>query len=38
MNVEFPFDTGVEAFWGILGGMLVVLLGMVGYFRRRGWL
>jgi magnesium transporter len=38
MNVDFPFETGVEAFWAILGGMLVVLLGMVGYFRRRGWL
>jgi magnesium transporter len=38
MNVDFPFETGVEAFWGILGGMLVVLLAMVGYFRRRGWL
>ncbi len=38
MNVEFPFDNGVEAFWGILGGMVVVLVGMVGYFRRRGWL
>ena len=25
------------AFWAILGGMLVVLVGMVGYFRRRGW-
>jgi magnesium transporter len=39
MNVEFPFETGVVgAFWGILGGMLVVLVGMVAYFRRRGWL
>jgi magnesium transporter len=38
MNVDFPFANGVEAFWGILGGMIVVLVGMVGYFRRRGWL
>ncbi len=38
MNVDFPFAGTVEAFWGILGGMVVVLVGMVGYFRRRGWL
>jgi magnesium transporter len=38
MNVDFPFDTGVSAFWAILGGMLVVLGAMLGYFRRRGWL
>jgi magnesium transporter len=38
MNVDFPFAGDVEAFWGILGGMIVVLVGMVGYFRRRGWL
>jgi magnesium transporter len=39
MNVEFPFETGVVgAFWGIVAGMLVVLVGMVAYFRRRGWL
>ena len=38
MNVDFPFEGGVEAFWTILGVMLVVLIGMVGYFRRRGWL
>src|SRR5919106_6859714 len=38
MNVDFPFDGGVEAFWTILGVMLVVLVGMVGYFRRRGFL
>jgi magnesium transporter len=39
MNVKFPFETEVvSAFWGILAGMLIVLVGMVGYFRRRGWL
>jgi Mg2+ and Co2+ transporter CorA len=37
--VEFPFGTtGTGAFWAILGAMLVMLVGMVGYFRRRGWL
>jgi len=38
MNVSFPFETGVAAFWGILGGMAVVLTVMIAYFRRRGWL
>src|SRR5215218_4765508 len=38
MNVELPFDSGVGAFWTILGVMLVVLIAMVGYFRRRGFL
>jgi magnesium transporter len=38
MNVEFPFETGVGAFWGILAGMLALLVGMLAYFRRRGWL
>ena len=27
-----------RAFWIIMGVMLGVLVGMVGYFRRRGWL
>jgi magnesium transporter len=38
MNVEFPFEGTVGAFWTILGVMLVVLIAMVGYFRRRGFL
>jgi magnesium transporter len=39
MNVEFPFGTtGTGAFWAIIGAMAVMLVGMVGYFRRRGWL
>jgi magnesium transporter len=38
MNVDFPFDTGVGAFWGILLLMLAVLVGMLAFFRRRGWL
>src|SRR5215207_915944 len=38
MNVDFPFEDGVGAFWTILGVMLVVLIAMVGYFRRRGFL
>jgi magnesium transporter len=38
MNVDFPFDTGVGAFWAILAAMGVMLVIIVGYFRRRGWL
>jgi magnesium transporter len=38
MNVDLPFEGGVAAFWGIIAGMLLVLVGMVTYFRRRGFL
>jgi magnesium transporter len=39
MNVDVPGegDSGA-AFWAILGGMLALLVSMVAYFRRRGWL
>jgi magnesium transporter len=38
MNVDFPFQPGEGAFWAILGSMGVLLVGMLGFFRRRGWL
>jgi len=38
MNSHVPGEGGTTAFWLVLGGMLAILLGMVGYFRRRGWL
>ena len=38
MNVRVPGEGSIHAFWAILGFMLVVLVGMVAYFRRRGWL
>ena len=38
MNVNFPFEGSVAAFWAIIAGMLIVLVGMVTYFRRRGFL
>jgi magnesium transporter len=38
MNVNFFFAGSVGAFWAIIGVMVVVLVGMVGYFRRRGFL
>ena len=38
MNVKFPFEGSVAAFWSIVAGMIVLLAGMVAYFRRRGFL
>ena len=38
MNVDFPFDDGTAAFWAFVAAMIVMLGGMVGYFRARGWL
>jgi LPXTG-motif cell wall-anchored protein len=38
MNVHFPGTNGPEAFWTILGFMALILIGMIVYFRRRGWL
>src|SRR4051794_20439809 len=38
MNVKLPFHTGVGAFWAIVGVMVVVLAGMTGYSRKRGFL
>jgi magnesium transporter len=38
MNVEFPgFDTHA-AFWVIVALMVVVIVGMVGFFRHKRWL
>jgi magnesium transporter len=38
MNVHLPFADTVDAFWTIIGVMIFVLIGMVGYFRKRGFL
>ncbi len=38
MNVGVPGEGSTAAFWVVLGAMLALLLGMLGYFRRRGWL
>jgi magnesium transporter len=38
MNVHVPGEGEQSAFWIIVLGMLALLLGMVVYFRRRGWL
>jgi magnesium transporter len=38
MNVAVPGEGDSEDFYAIVGGMVVLLVGMLGYFRRRGWL
>jgi magnesium transporter len=38
MNVGVPGERDMTAFWLILGGMVLLLGGMIAYFRRRGWL
>jgi magnesium transporter len=38
MNVHFPgYGTGA-AWWGIVGGMVAVLAGLLGFFRYKRWL
>jgi magnesium transporter len=38
MNVGVPGERDMTAFWLIIGFMVVLLGGMIAYFRRRGWL
>jgi magnesium transporter len=38
MNVGVPWEGEIQGFWITLAGMMVLLVGMVTYFRRRGWL
>jgi magnesium transporter len=38
MNVGVPGEGDNTAFWAIASGMVVLLVSMVTYFRRRGWL
>jgi magnesium transporter len=38
MNVGVPGEGDDMAFWIIAGVMIGILVGMVGYFRHRGWL
>jgi magnesium transporter len=38
MNVHFPGESSPEAFWLIMVAMLIILFGMIAFFRRRGWL
>ena len=38
MNVAVPGEGRIEAFWAVVTVMGAVLVGLVAYFRRRGWL
>jgi magnesium transporter len=38
MNVGVPGEGTRHAFWAVIGVMVVVLVGMIAFFRRRGWL
>jgi magnesium transporter len=38
MNVGVPGQGDPEDFYGVVGGMVVLLVGMLVYFRHRGWL
>jgi magnesium transporter len=38
MNVHVPGEGSVAAFWEVAGVMFVILLAMVLFFRKRGWL
>ena len=38
MNVRVPGEQDMTAFWIVVGSMLAILVAMVAYFRRRGWL
>jgi magnesium transporter len=38
MNVAVPGEGDIGAFWIITGSMLVLLVTMIAFFRKRGWL
>src|SRR5712691_4245583 len=38
MNVRFPGEGTHDAFWAVVGVMLVTIVGMVGFFRWKRWL
>jgi len=38
MNTGVPGEHSIEAFWIVIGVMVVILAGMVALFRKRGWL
>ena len=38
MNVGVPGEQSMTAFWVIAGVMVALLVGMVAFFRKRGWL
>jgi magnesium transporter len=38
MNVRFPGFGTAAAWWGVVGGMVAVLAGLLGFFRYKRWL
>ncbi len=38
MNVRVPGEESLQAFWIVVVSMVVMLVGMLWFFRRRGWL
>ena len=38
MNVHFPGFGGTTAFWAILGSFVLLIVGMLGFFRFKRWL
>jgi len=38
MNTGVPGEQSIAAFWVVLAVMIVVLVGMLALFRKRGWL
>jgi len=38
MNVQLPLDDWTSAFWLLLGGMFVLSVVMIMYFKRRRWM
>jgi magnesium transporter len=38
MNVHFPGFGSIAAFWSIVGSMIVLVFGMLGFFRWKKWL
>jgi magnesium transporter len=38
MNVRVPGQDSIHAFWAIVAAMVALLVGLVLFFRRRGWL
>jgi magnesium transporter len=38
MNTGVPGEHAITAFWVVIGVMVIVLVGMLALFRKRGWL
>jgi magnesium transporter len=38
MNSRVPGEQSITGFWIVVGAMVAILVGMVAYFRKRGWL